>query len=117
MKYLFVEDEQELLELYEILLEDLGIDYQLAKNGKEALELLEIKSVDYVFSDIRMPIMDGFELLKNIKDKDLPIKKFIFITAHVDISKEEIYDRGATDILYKPLSHKLLREYIDGIEE
>ncbi len=112
MNFLFVEDEIELLELYEMLLEDMDIDFTLAKNGAEALELISDKHFDVVFSDIRMPKMDGFQLLENIISKKLDIKNFIFITAHVDISKEEATSKGANDILYKPLGHKVLKEYI-----
>ena len=112
MNFLFVEDEIELLELYEMLLEDMNIDFTLAKNGAEALELITSKHFDVVFSDIRMPKMDGFQLLDNIVSNKLDIKKFIFITAHVDISKEEATNKGASDILYKPLGHKVLKEYI-----
>ena len=116
MKFLFVEDELELLELYEILLDDIGIDYGLAKNGKDALEKLESDSYDFIFSDIRMPVMDGLELLQAIQRKKIIIKSFIFMTAHVDISKEEIVKKGADDILYKPLSHKILQEYIKDLQ-
>ncbi|OIQ17525.1 MAG: hypothetical protein BM556_12035 [Bacteriovorax sp. MedPE-SWde] len=115
MNFLFVEDEAELLELYQILLEDLDINFKLACNGEEALKLLETEEYDYVFSDIRMPKMDGFELLDNIVGKNLNIKRFVFITAHVDISKEDVEEKGAQDILYKPLGHKHLKTYIQDI--
>jgi CheY-like chemotaxis protein len=113
MKFLFVEDEPELLELYEILLDDIGIDFTLADNGKKALEYLENEHFDFVFSDIRMPVMDGFELLENIKNNDFfKLKQFIFMTAHVDISKEDAKSKGANDILYKPMGHKDLSAYV-----
>ncbi|EQC51325.1 response regulator [Bacteriovorax sp. DB6_IX] len=115
MKFLFVEDETELLELYQILLEDMDINFELASNGEEALKKLENENYDFVFSDIRMPKMDGFELLSNILQKQLKIKRFVFITAHVDISKEEVEEKGAQDILYKPLGHKHLKSYIQDI--
>lgn len=112
MKFLFVEDELELLELYEMLLEDMNIEFKLAQNGAEALEMLTKDHYDFVFSDIRMPKMDGFELLENIINNKLDVKKFVFITAHVDISKQEVEQKGASDILYKPLGHKVLKKYI-----
>ncbi len=115
MKFLFVEDELELLELYEIFLSDLDITYQLAKDGIEALSLLESGDFDCVFSDIRMPNMDGFELLKSIQNKSIKLKSFVFITANVDISREEATSKGADDILYKPLPHKKLKLYIEEL--
>lgn len=117
MKFLFVEDEVELLELYEIILDELDIDFKLAQNGAVALDLIKSEDFDFVFSDIRMPVMDGFELLKNIKKEELPIKSFVFITAHVDISKDEVQSKGAQDILYKPLGHRDLVRYINQLKE
>lgn len=115
MKFLIVEDEAELLELYDIFLSDLDIQYKLAKDGLEALEILESDNFDYVFSDIRMPNMDGFELLENVVRKNIKLRSFIFITANVDISKEEIITKGAQDILYKPLAHKRFIGYIEEL--
>lgn len=117
MKFLFVEDEVELLELYDMFLEDLEIDYILAKDGKEALALTQDNNFDYIFSDIRMPIMDGFTFLENIQNSKYNFKSFVFITANVDVSREEALSKGATDILYKPLSHKKLKEYIKGLKK
>ncbi len=115
MKFLFVEDEAELLELYEMLLDDLNIDFKLAKNGVEALEYLHSDDYDFVFSDIRMPKMDGFELLGNIINDKIDLKSFVFITAHVDVTKEDVITKGATDILYKPLGHQTLKQYIEDL--
>lgn len=115
MNFLFVEDESELLNLYQIILDDIGIVYDLACDGEEALKLIAKKRYKYVFSDIRMPNMDGFELLKRIKQEKLPVESFIFITAHVDVTREEVEEKGAVDILYKPLSHAMLRSYIEEL--
>ncbi|EQC44346.1 response regulator [Bacteriovorax sp. Seq25_V] len=115
MKFLFVEDEIELLELYEIFLDDMNVNYSLAKDGLEALELLAKDKYDYIFSDIRMPNMDGFELLQAIQNKEISVKSFVFITANVDVSREEASSKGASDILYKPLPHKKLKLYIEEL--
>jgi CheY-like chemotaxis protein len=63
-----------------------------------------------------MPKMDGYQLLKEIKQHKIDLKNFVFITAHVDVSKEEIVELGATDILYKPISHRKLQEYLRSIK-
>lgn len=116
MRFLIVEDEVELLELYDIFLSDLdGVEYKLAKDGIEALALLESHVFDYVFSDIRMPNMDGFQLLEIMNSKNIKVKSFVFITANVDVSKAEIISKGANDILYKPLAHKKFINYINDL--
>lgn len=117
MNFLIVEDELELLELYDIFLSDIdGISYSLAKDGLEAMALVQEKSFDHIFSDIRMPKMDGFQFLEYIISKKIQLKSFVFITANVDVSREEVLSKGATDILYKPLSHKKLISYIEELK-
>lgn len=118
MRFLIVEDETELLELYDIFLSEIdGISYNLAKDGKDAFELAQQKEFDYIFSDIRMPNMDGFQLLDMILKNNIKVKSFIFVTANVDVTREEILSLGAQDILYKPLSHKRFVEYIEDLKE
>lgn len=117
MNFLIVEDEIELLELYDIFLSDIdGISYSLAKDGQEALSLVKENTFDHIFSDIRMPKMDGFQFLENLISLNIKVKSFVFITANVDVSKAEILSKGATDILYKPLSHKKLIQYIEELK-
>lgn len=117
MNFLIVEDEEELLELYDIFLSDIeGISYRLAKDGQEALTLVKETTFDHIFSDIRMPKMDGFQFLENVISLNIKVKSFVFITANVDVSRAEILAKGATDILYKPLSHKKFIQYIEELK-
>ena len=71
LKVLVVDDEDLIREAIATLLVKFFEVVSTAKNGAEALELLENNSYDILFTDIQMPIMDGWELIQKIKDKDL----------------------------------------------
>ena len=74
-KILVVDDEESIRFLFKEELEEEGFRVEVASNGKEALEMLPELRPDLVTLDIRMPVMDGIETLKRIRetDRDLPI--------------------------------------------
>lgn len=74
-KILVVDDEEGLRLLYKEELEDEGWEVELAASGEESMEKLEKDSIDLVLLDIKMPGMDGVEVLRKVKEKwkDLPV--------------------------------------------
>jgi CheY-like chemotaxis protein len=74
-KILVVDDEESIRFLYKEELEEEGYTVECAKNGEEALEKLPIFEPDLISLDIKMPVMDGIEALKRIRERDrrLPI--------------------------------------------
>ena len=79
-----------------------------ATNGKEAWDLLLVKRYDLVISDIMMPKMNGFELLKLIRSQylDLPV---VMLTAKID--RDDVlraYELGCDDYVTKPFSMDIL---------
>ena len=80
IKILVVDDEQSMRDFLKILLVKDGHDVLTAKNGDQALSLLEKHTFDLVISDIRMPGMSGLDLLEAIREQfgDVPV---IMITA------------------------------------
>jgi two-component system response regulator (stage 0 sporulation protein F) len=74
-KILVVDDEESIRFLYKEELEEEGYIVECAQNGEEALERLSIFKPDLISLDIKMPVMDGIEALKRIREKErqLPI--------------------------------------------
>lgn len=107
---LIVEDEQSVLETYELYVETEGYDVRTAANGGEAL--VELGSeVDVVLLDRRMPGMSGDEVLEHILDWELECR-VVMVTA-VD-PDEGIIEMGFDDYLAKPVSKA---EVVDTIEQ
>jgi CheY-like chemotaxis protein len=78
--------------------------YERARNGQEAVELVDKNQYDLVLMDIKMPVMDGLEATKAIKEKhpDLPI---IALTANAfDSDRQLAEEAGCNDFLAKPVS-------------
>ncbi len=111
-----VDDEQSILTSVSLSLESEGFKVDTFLNGVEALEALETKSYDLGLFDIKMPKMDGNELLTKVRSskieklKKLPI---IFLTSK-DQEQDEIIGlrMGAADYIKKPFSQKLLNERV-----
>jgi CheY-like chemotaxis protein len=81
--------------------------FERAKNGQEAVEMAEKGEYDIVLMDIKMPVMDGLEATKAIKESlpDLPI---IALTANAfDSDRQLAMEAGCNDFLSKPVSSEL----------
>ena len=103
MKILFVDDDAGILEAAKTALELYGYDVITASSGEECLQ--KIGDADIVFLDIKMPGMNGIEVLKEIKkrNKDLPV---IMITAYATVDTAiEAMKEGAFDYIRKPLKN------------
>jgi two-component system response regulator AtoC len=103
-RVLVVEDEPEASRYLELLLEEQGFETQESADGVEALVALESRSFDLMISDLRMPRMDGLELVSRVRQRwpELPV---IVITADSDVSHVvEAVQLGAVNYLVKPAS-------------
>jgi DNA-binding NtrC family response regulator len=101
-RILVVEDERSAAEFLRILLSDAEYDVRVAHNGVEALIALEAEAADLVVSDLRMPVMDGLELLSHLVQRwpDLPV---VMLTANSDVGDVvEAVQLGAVNYLLKP---------------
>jgi len=127
MKILSVDDKVENLYLLEAMFKGADCDYQVvsAHNGVEALEVLGRDKFDLIISDILMPQMDGFELCRQVKQRDdLRHIPFIFYTAtYTEKKDEELGLRlGASRFIFKPqeperflaIIRQVIREYETG---
>ena len=102
---LIVDDEEPILRWLQTALSKTGYATTLARKGREALALFEEQPFDLVLTDLRMPEMDGHELIRRIHDinEDMGI---IILTGYATIeSAIEALKAGAYDFLTKPLSN------------
>jgi DNA-binding response OmpR family regulator len=107
---LVVDDEKNIRLTMSQALETLEIPVQTAVNGEEALQKLREGSFGLVFLDLKMPGMDGMDVLRRIQD-NWPKIRVIIITAHGTIeSAVEAMKLGAVDFIQKPFSPAEIRE-------
>jgi len=109
---LIVDDEKNYLLVLSAVLEEEGYEVLTAVSGAEALEVLASSEPDLVLTDMKMPGMDGIELLERIKarDPDLPV---IMMTAHGTVDKAvEAMQKGAYTYLLKPFDNERLILYV-----
>ena len=106
---LIVDDEMDMLQLLKRSLEpDLSCRVKTALSGEQALQLLERKIFDLVLADIKMPDMDGLELLELIK-RENPDLTVVMMTGHGDIEMAvNAMKSGAYDFITKPFDHDAL---------
>lgn len=118
-RILLVEDNEINMELATELLKDVGILYDCAWNGKEALEKLKESNFDLVLMDIQMPIMDGLTASRKIREelnnKELPV---LAMTAHaMKGEREKSLAAGMNDHITKPIDpeflYMTLRKFLD----
>ena len=99
---LVVDDEEMMRNLLEKILSREGYQIATAENGQAALDLLSGRRFDIVISDMKMPRMNGFELLKAIK-KDHPRTGVIIMTAYGDTyTVKDALLLGADEYITKP---------------
>ncbi|MDM8538960.1 sigma-54 dependent transcriptional regulator [Desulfobacterales bacterium HSG17] len=99
---LIVDDEERMRHLLSIMLERQGYKVSQAGNGEDALVLIRDTSFDMIISDIKMPRMDGIELLEKIKEQNI-LCPVVFITAFATIdSAVNAMRQGAADYITKP---------------
>jgi two-component system NtrC family response regulator len=109
---LIVDDEKNYTRILGAVLEEEGFETLTANSGPEALEILEGSDVDLVLTDMKMPLMDGIQLLEKIKtrDSELPV---IMMTAHGTVDKAvEAMQKGAYSYILKPFDNDRLIIYV-----
>lgn len=106
LQILLVEDHAINQELYTILLEKFGCTVEIANNGAEAVEKAQKKPFDIILMDIFMPVMDGYEATKHIRELGFS-KPIIAITASaIKGEHDKCIRAGMNDVLVKPFKRK-----------
>lgn len=116
-KILVIEDEESILKMLESVLKEAGFEVATATNGKVGLEKVSEFKPDLIFLDILMPVMNGFEVLKNLKVDDHGQNIPVIVLSNLG---EESYERkakalGADDFLVKTGVH--LSDILDKVKK
>lgn len=116
---LVVDDERSIVRLVQINLERRGYRVLTAFDGREALEKMAVETPDMVVTDVMMPYMDGFELLKTLKKnpvtRDIPIIMLTAKAMEADIF--EGWKSGVDCYLTKPFNPSELVSFVQRILE
>jgi two-component system NtrC family response regulator len=109
---LIVDDEKNYLLVLSAVLEEEGYEVLTTASGLEALEIQKASDVDLVLTDMKMPGLDGIELLEQIKTRD-PELPVIMMTAHGTVDKAvEAMQKGAYSYILKPFDNERLTLYV-----
>ncbi|ROV60738.1 hybrid sensor histidine kinase/response regulator [Vibrio ponticus] len=112
-KIMVVDDKEIQRQLVKLLLNQLGYEVVLANNGQVAVDMLNQSSVDFIFMDVQMPVMDGFEAAKLIKQRhpNLPIYALSGESGQIELAKiRQIMDGRLT----KPTTKQALKLAIES---
>ena len=109
-----VDDDSNLLQLTSEILKQNNFTTHSFTSGKEAFEFAKNNTFDILITDIQMPILDGFELLKSLQENKLIIKNqpIIALTGRTDLSKKEYLNFGFSAIIKKPYSPNYLMQIV-----
>jgi len=106
-KLLLIDDEPDILRVLSLSLRADGYEVVSAQNGTEGIAVFKKEKPDIVITDIKMPGMDGIEVLKKVKDLN-DDTEVIIITGHGDIENAiEALKHGASDFINKPVRLRL----------
>ena len=118
MKFLVVDDFSTMRRIVRGLLKEIGyVNVEEAEDGAVALQMLRNMKFDFVVSDINMPSMNGFDLLKAIKTDDT-LKHLPVLMVTAEARKEDIVlaaQTGASGYIVKPFTKATLEEKVQKI--
>ncbi len=116
-KVLLIDDEEANVRVLAISLRSDGYEVVTAYSGEEGLDVFDRELPDIVVTDIKMPGMDGIDVLKNIKERS-PETEVIIITGHGDIDNAiEALKHGASDFINKPVRDEAISLALERAEE
>lgn len=101
---LIVEDDNELRHLFQRVLEQNGYYVKGVENGEEALAALEKEYVDLIISDIMMPVMDGYELVRDLRESGIQIPILMITAKDAFDDMRRGFLSGTDDYMVKPVN-------------
>lgn len=117
MKILIIDDEKPTLSMFRLFLEAYGHEVLTADTGEEGLEIFRNAAPPIVLTDIKMPGLDGIEVLKRIKHES-PLTEVIIITGHGDMELAiQALNLDAADFVNKPIQKAALDNALERARE
>jgi CheY-like chemotaxis protein len=110
VQVLVVDDNEGLLEAYAGLLKTLGFSVATAVNGQLAWEQIQVRDFDIVFTDIRMPALDGIELLKKIRGRSKILPCVLMTSGFTDYPADILFHLGGNGFLAKPVGAATIKD-------
>jgi len=109
-KVLIVDDEQDILDMLQYIMEKEGYEVKVAQSGKEAIETALEFQPRLILLDIMMPLMDGIETCRAMRDhEELKETVIVFLTARSEeYSEIAAFESGASDYIVKPIKPRAL---------
>lgn len=101
---LVVDDDYEIVNLISIYLKNEGYLIHSASNGQEALESMEREQIDLLILDLMMPVMDGMEVCRRLRDRNSLVPILMLTAKSEDMDKISGLMSGADDYLTKPFN-------------
>lgn len=117
MKILIVDDSKNIRITIQHLLENENHEFDIAMNGEEALDKILTNEFDLVFLDIRMPTMDGMEVLREIRKKGNKTPVVILSAYGTVDNAVEAMKLGVVDFMTKPFTPTEIRELLQSFEK
>ena len=105
---LLVDDDPSLLDVLSLALEEAGHQVVSARDGAEALEALGRQKAELIISDINMPRVDGFALLRKLREKGVNVPVVLLTSRDSEIDEALGLELGADDYVAKPFSTRVL---------
>jgi len=116
MKILLLEDDSLLNEIIEEFLDELGHEVYTTFDGQEAIEAIYENSFDLLLLDVNVPSLNGFDLLKSLKERQIDIPSIYITSLHTSKDMQEGFDSGADDYIKKPFTLSELNLRINNIK-
>ena len=103
-RILVVEDDAELRGLFRRVLEKNGYEALEAADGQQALDVLDENYIDLIISDIMMPVMDGYELVRSLREADISIPVLMITAKDAFDDMRRGFLSGTDDYMVKPVN-------------
>jgi CheY-like chemotaxis protein len=109
-KVLIAEDDEINAMVFELFVTELGCEALLAKDGNEAVKLVNERSPDMIFMDVHMPHFSGLEAIKALRSKGINTPIISLSASTRLLEREQSLESGASDFLIKPAKRQIIHE-------